>query len=89
MPDVFGRKEGIKDFFQVRLADSWAGVGKGDFDHIFLWTITSADIQISAALHGFGGIDNHIDENAFNLGRVNHGERQIALEMFDDLNIVK
>ena len=58
-------------------------------DGIFSLAVAGTDIQIAAAFHSFGSIDDHIDEHTLDLSGIDHGQGQVALIMFNNLDVVE
>ena len=87
--DVFGGEEWIEDLGQVLLADARARVRESDLDGVLSFPVTGADVQVAAALHGFCGVDDHVDEDALDLRRIDHRQGQVFLEMLDHFDVME
>ena len=59
MTSIFGRKEGVKDFFQIFLWNAMTSVRKFHFDAMINRVEFSSQIQFSIAIHRICRIDDN------------------------------
>lgn len=85
---AFGGEEGIKYPLQVFFDDPGPGIGYLQTDVLLVFRICF-DGDASAKVHGFAGVEQHVDKNLFNLVLISRDKRQIRLIVPDDVDIVK
>ena len=70
MTGILGRKEGVKDLFQILFRDAMTRIRKFHFDALINRVESRRQIQFSITIHRICCIDDDINKNAFYLRRV-------------------